>query len=231
MGNALWKANRAIAADRDEEEMIRPPTEIRSAKSDEVPHAVAAIVAAFLTDPPARFAWPSPHHYLPAMSLAVREFAGSSFKHGTAYVSADFCGAALWLPPGVEPNGEALEKVFRDTATGEHLDDLLATFEKMGQSHPKEAHWYLPLIGVEPNAQGKGLGAALMHHALARCDQERALAYLEASKPENVPFYMRHGFEVTGEIQIGAAPLVTPMFRRPRPWSERQEMFCARVLV
>jgi len=150
------------------------------------------------------------------MPLATREFAGSSFKHGTAYVSADFCGAALWLPPGVKPNEEALERVFRDTAKGDHLDDLLATFEKMGQSHPQEAHWYLPMIGVEPNAQGKGIGAELMRHALARCDQERALAYLESSKPQNIPFYLRHGFEVIGEIRIGAAPLVTPMLRRPR---------------
>ena len=193
--------------------MIRPSTEIRSATSDEMPRTVAAIVAAFLTDPPARFAWPSPHDYLQTMPLATREFAGSSFKHGTAYVSADFCGAALWLPPGVKPNGEVLEKVFRDTAKREHLDDLLATFEKMEQSHPREAHWYLPQIGVDPNAQRKGLGAALMRHALARCDQERALAYLEASKPQNVPFYLRHGFEVIDEIQIGAAPPVTPMLR------------------
>lgn len=196
--------------------MVHPSIEIRSAASDEIPRAIAAIVAAFLTDPPARFAWPSPHDYLVAMPVATGEFAGSSFQHGTAYVSADFCGAALWLPPGVEPNGRALEKVFRDTARPEHMDDLLGTFEKMEQSHPREAHWYLPQIGVEPNAQGKGIGAALMRHALARCDQERALAYLEASKPQNIPFYQRHGFEVIGEIQVGSAPLVTPMLRKPR---------------
>src|SRR5688500_10713642 len=136
--------------------MMRPSTEIRSATVDEMPRAIATIVAAFLTDPPARFAWPSPYDYLQAMPLATREFAGSCAEHGTAYVSADFCGAALWLPPGVQPDGKALERVFRETAKREHLDDLLATFEKMGQSHPQEAHWYLPMIGVEPNAQGKG---------------------------------------------------------------------------
>jgi ribosomal protein S18 acetylase RimI-like enzyme len=197
-------------------EMSRPSSEIRSATLDEMPRAISAIVAAFLTDPPARFAWPSPHDYLLAMPLATREFAGSCFEHGTAYVTADFSGAALWLPPGVQPNGEAVERVFRDTAKHEHLGDLLATFEKMDQSHPGEAHWYLPQIGVEPNAQGRGLGAALMRHALARCDRERMPAYLEASKPQNIPFYQRYGFEVIGEIQIGAAPLVTPMLRRPR---------------
>lgn len=196
--------------------MTRPSIEIRSAASDEMPQAVAAIVAAFLTDPPARFAWPSPHDYLSAMPVATRAFAGSCIKHGTAYVSSDFRGAALWLPPGVEPDGEALEKVFRDTAKREHLADLLATFEKMETSHPQEPHWYLPQIGVDPTAQGQGLGAALMRHALARCDQERALAYLEASKPENIPFYERHDFEVIGQVQVGAGPLITPMLREPR---------------
>ena len=189
---------------------------IRSATPDEIPRVVATIVAAFIADPPARFAWPSAHDYLQTMPLATREFAGSCFEHGTAYVSADLCGAALWLPPGVEPDGEALGKMFRETAKREHLDDLLATFEKMEQSHPREPHWYLPQIGVDPSAQGTGLGAALMRHALARCDREQALAYLEASKPDNIPFYQRHGFEVMYEIQVGAAPPVTPMLRRPR---------------
>jgi ribosomal protein S18 acetylase RimI-like enzyme len=196
--------------------MIQPSTEIRSATIDEIPSVIATIVAAFITDPPARFAWPSPRDYLHTMPLATREFAGSCFEHGTAYVSADFRGAALWLPPGVEPDGETLETMFRDTAKREHLDDLLATFEKMEQSHPREPHWYLPQIGVDPNAQGQGIGAALMRHALTRCDQDQAMAYLEASKPQNIPFYQRYGFETIGEIQIGAAPVVTPMLRKPR---------------
>ncbi len=196
--------------------MAGPSFDIRVSTRDEMPQAVASIVAAFITDPVARFAWPAPYDHLRAMPLATREFAGGSFEHGTAYVSDDFCGVALWLPPGVHPNGEALERVFRDTARPEHLDDLLATFEKMEQSHPDEPHWYLPMIGVEPNAQGRGLGGALMRHAVARCDHEAAVAYLESSNPRNITLYERHGFEVMGKIQVGAGPVVTPMLRRPR---------------
>ena len=162
--------------------MIRPSTEIRSATPDEMPQAISALVAAFLTDPFARFGWPSPHAYL----RAAREFAGASFDHGTAYVSADFRGAALWLPPGVHPDGEALEAAVRDTADPQHLDDVLGTFEKMAQFHPEEPHWYLPMIGVEPTAQGRGLGAELMRHAVTRCDGEAVLAYLESSNPRNI---------------------------------------------
>ena len=84
--------------------MMRPSTEVRSATPDEMPRAIAAVVAAFRTDPVARFAWPSPHDHLRTMPLATREFASKSFEYGTAYVSADFCGTALWLPPGRHPS-------------------------------------------------------------------------------------------------------------------------------
>jgi GNAT superfamily N-acetyltransferase len=196
--------------------MIPPATEVRGAAHDEMPQAVAAIVAAFLTDPVARFAWPSPHDHLRGMALAAREYATKSFEHGAACIAADFCGAALWLPPGVYPDGDALERILHDTARPAHLDDLLGTFMQMEQSHPTEPHWYLPIIGVEPNAQGRGLGAGLMGFALARCDREGTLAYLESSNPKNISLYRRCGFEETGEIKVGAAPLVTPMVRQPR---------------
>ena len=62
--------------------MIRPSTEIRSATPDEMPRAISALVAAFLTDPFARFGWPSPHAYLRAAPVVAREFAGASFDHG-----------------------------------------------------------------------------------------------------------------------------------------------------
>src|SRR5262245_33944684 len=104
--------------------MTRPSIEIRSATSREMSHAVAVIVAAFITDPISRFAWPSPREHLRGMELAARVFADDSSAHNATYVSADYCGAAIWLPPGVHPNGDALERIFRDTAVPEHLDDL-----------------------------------------------------------------------------------------------------------
>jgi GNAT superfamily N-acetyltransferase len=195
--------------------MNHPSIDIRQATPDDMPHAVAVIVAAFAVDPAARFAWPMLRDYLRAMPLGVREFAGSSFDHGTADIAADFSGTALWLPPGVQP-GEAIDKVFRDTAQPEHLGDLLATFEKMGEWHPKEAHGYLAMIGVDPKAQGTGIGSALMRPGLARCDRDGTLAYLETANPKNIPLYQRFGFEVIGEIQVGAAPRMTPMLRQPR---------------
>lgn len=197
--------------------MIGPSTEIRVARPDEAAQAISTIVAAFITDPFARFVWPSVHEYLRYSPEFVREFAGGSFEYGSAYVSADFCGAALWLPPDVHPNGDGLEKIVRETTPPEHLDDVLVVLQQMEQSHPQQSHWYLPTIGVEPVARGRGVGGLLMGRAVARCDEEGAFAYLESTNPQNISLYERHGFEVIREIRVGACPVVTPMLRRPDP--------------
>jgi ribosomal protein S18 acetylase RimI-like enzyme len=88
--------------------------------------------------------------------------------------------------------------------------------EQMARHHPDEPHWYLPLIGVDPAHQGKGLGGALMSYALERCDCDGTTAYLESTNPRNVSLYERHGFTAVGRIQVGTSPPIVPMVRRPR---------------
>lgn len=196
--------------------MNGPTVETRTARPDEMPRVISCIVAAFIADPFARYVWPSLHEYLHSSPRFIREFAGGSLEHGSAYVSADFSGAALWLPPGVHADAVAVEKVVRETTQPEHLDDVLFTLQRMEESHPHETHWYLPTIGVEPNAQRRGLGEALMRHALARCDKEGLPAYLESTNPRNISLYERHGFKAVGQIRVGACPVITPMRREPR---------------
>jgi GNAT superfamily N-acetyltransferase len=68
--------------------------------------------------------------------------------------------------------------------------------------HPKEVpepHWYLPLLGVDPRLQRQGAGSALLKVILDRADKDALPAYLWTAKSRNVPFYQRHGFEVSTE--------------------------------
>jgi ribosomal protein S18 acetylase RimI-like enzyme len=154
--------------------------------------------------------------YLAGMPAIVRAFGGNGYAHGSVYVAADGSGAAMWLPPGVEPDGETLEALAMDNAPVERRADLGGVFERMGEAHPHEPHWYLPLIGVDPARQGQGIGAALLRHALARIDADGLPAYLESSNPRNIELYRRHGFEPTGTIQVGTSPPIVPMLRRAR---------------
>jgi ribosomal protein S18 acetylase RimI-like enzyme len=88
--------------------------------------------------------------------------------------------------------------------------------QQMARYHPREPHWYLPLLGVDPARQGQGLGSRLLEHATWLFDLDGAVAYLESSNPRNVSLYQRHGFEALGRIQVGSSPVFTPMRRDPR---------------
>jgi GNAT superfamily N-acetyltransferase len=178
--------------------------------------AVDTIVLGFSGDPVARWCWPDPHRYLTSMPVFVRAFAGKAFRQGGAFCTGDLAGAALWLPPGVHPDGEALGAVLEGTLTSAVRADLLQMIEQLQSYHPREPHWFLPLIGVDPVHRGKGYGAALLSHALAACDREHKAAYLESTNPRNMSLYERHGFRPLGRVQVGQAPPFVPMLRAPR---------------
>ena len=189
---------------------------IKTLKPDDAVRAIDTIVLAFAADPMTRWTWPNPHQYLAAMPRMARAFGGRAFAHGGALATDDDAGAALWLPPGVEPDGEGLSEVMQSTLSPSQLEDGAGIFEQMAAYHPHEPHWYLPLIGVDPAYQGKGYGDALMRYALERCDREQVPAYLESTNPRNVSLYRRHGFEPLGTIQVGSSPPLVPMLRKPR---------------
>jgi ribosomal protein S18 acetylase RimI-like enzyme len=195
---------------------------VRSATVTESRPVVDVITLAFSTDPMARWSLPDPQQYLALMPSVVQAFGGKAFDAQTAYCVDRYRGAALWLPPGVEPDSERLQAIMDENVSPEILPDLMGVFEQMGAFHPHESHWYLPLIGVDPALQGQGLGGALMRHAVERCDREGLPAYLESSNPRNISLYLRHGFEIMGTIQVGGSPRMTPMFRRPRQGARSQ---------
>jgi GNAT superfamily N-acetyltransferase len=66
------------------------------------------------------------------------------------------------------------------------------------------------------SGKGQGYGSALVKHGLTVCDRDERLAYLECTKPRNIDFYQRYGFELLGTIQIGKAPPLFPMMRSAR---------------
>jgi ribosomal protein S18 acetylase RimI-like enzyme len=188
---------------------------IRSASPSDEAAAIATVVLAFAADPVARWSWPDPGAYLAHFPAFVKAFGGRAFAEGAAHTVDDYAGAALWLPPGVGPDEEAMDALLERTTPAQLQGDIAALLEQMGRYHPSEPHWYLPLIGVDPARQGQGHGSALMRHALAACDRDKRLAYLESTNPRNVPLYQRLGFEALGTIQAGSSPPLFPMLRKP----------------
>lgn len=201
-----------------------PDIEVRLAQKADVKALSRTLGRAFFDDPvmmwmfpddkqrakglPRMWATMTRHHYL----------AGGGVEIATR--GPDVGAAAAWDPPGrwKQSRLEGLRMLPAFVlAFGSRLRGAQAVEDMMKERHPEDPHWYLFAIGSDPTVRGAGFGQALMRSRLDRCDTEHAPAYLESSKQENVSYYMRFGFEVTGEIQLpNGGPKMWPMWRAAR---------------
>jgi GNAT superfamily N-acetyltransferase len=195
---------------------IKPPSVASIAGDTEIEHAIATLVLAFATDPVARWMYNDPHQYLVHIPRLFRALGASSFEARAAQRTSDGTGIAIWLPPGVHGEDGPLEAVIAGSIVGERQAEAAAIFGQTEHYRPTEPHWYLSLIGVEALHRNKGCGAALLQHRLRQCDREHYSAYLWSSNPLNIPFYERHGFKISGTIQVGSSPSLFPMLRCAR---------------
>jgi GNAT superfamily N-acetyltransferase len=177
---------------------------------------ISVMVLAFAADPVARWMYRDPQRYLAYFGRFIRAFACKAFSTGTASCIHGDLGGALWLPPGVRPDKDAIAVILDESVPPDVMADVNAMFIEMAAYHPRNPHWYLPTIGIEPHVHRKGLGSALLAEALGRCDQEHMPAYLESSNPANATFYRRLDFEPLGVIRAGHSPPMVPMLRGAR---------------
>ena len=178
--------------------------------------AISTLTIAFSGDPVARWFLSDAGAYLTYWPQFVSALAGNAFAAGTADSIGDCGGVALWLPPDVGSDDEAIAAITAEAVPEPDQEEVFSVLGQMGEYHPTERHWYLPLMGVDVPKEGGGLGSALLRHAAERCDRDGLPAYLEATNPRNKRLYAAHGFEELGVIQAGGSPPIWPMLRKPR---------------
>ncbi|HEV2125944.1 MAG TPA: GNAT family N-acetyltransferase, partial [Chloroflexota bacterium] len=147
-----------------------PP--IKTARASDTERVVTVLALAFSADPIVRWVYPDPHQYWTHGPVLIRTFGGKALEHGTAHCAGDYAGAALWLPPAIRPDEDALVALLERSVAERTQGEVFGVLEQMDAYHPSEPHWYLPLMGVDPPRQGKGFGSALLRHALAQCDRD-----------------------------------------------------------
>jgi ribosomal protein S18 acetylase RimI-like enzyme len=198
-----------------------PPVEVRALTRDDVPEVVKMLARTFDDDPVTNYIFPSARRRAPGLRMYFRlQIVNDFLAHGGVLTTADHTGAAVWGPPG-KPMQTGVRGLLGVLPVAPYvignLSRTLRELARIQSLHPKEPHWYLATLGTHVDHQGKGIGSAVMQPILDRCDAEGIPAYLESSKERNVPFYRRHGFEVTHEIKGDDIPTIWTMWREPRP--------------
>ncbi|MDZ7768084.1 MAG: GNAT family N-acetyltransferase [Woeseiaceae bacterium] len=81
-----------------------------------------------------------------------------------------------------------------DEAFGRFMT-AMAHIEPFREQDMPPQHWYLALVGVDPDYSGKGIGSALLRPILEQADADGLPCYLETAEERNVAFYEMHRFE------------------------------------
>lgn len=86
----------------------------------------------------------------------------------------------------------------------------------LARRDPKDQHWHVGPVAVEPGFQRRGIGSALMQALCARMDKFPAMAYLETDRRESVPFFTRFGFKPVADAGVLDVPTWFMMRARQR---------------
>ena len=128
-----------------------------------------------------------------------------TIRKGEIYLSEDNMAAALWNSAKKEKF--SLNYIYRNLSFLFRIGikstiRILKMMNITYSQYPKNrSYFHLHLIGVLPEAQGKGLASLLMNPILAEKKANKIPVYLETANQKNVEIYKGKGFSVFNTIQ------------------------------
>jgi ribosomal protein S18 acetylase RimI-like enzyme len=183
--------------------------------------ASRVVAAAFEDDPVTLFLFPDPSRRrgeLWASGAGLRMALPLGATYTTPLPRVE--GVAAFYPPGRYPRPWWAETWhFRGAPLRLPLGAILRAmriFAATRRVHPKEPHWYLETLAVQPDRQRQGVGSFLIAPTLEQADRDALPVYLETTKAANIAYYRRFGFEVLRELTVAGGELrVWTMLRPP----------------
>jgi GNAT superfamily N-acetyltransferase len=196
---------------------------------------LAQVIAdAFFDLPQSRWLISDPGQRRVVFPAYFRIFVDHALAAGLVHTTQGRTGVALWLPvsaDGPVPPGTGYN-VRLAQITGPWAARFQVLDTELGRRHPAgTAHHHLAMLAVRPDAQGQGIGAAMLRSQHATLDEEGTPAYLEASTPRTwkhpprVPAPCTSGTATSRPGHRSACPAMGQHFGPcggPLPASERQ---------
>jgi GNAT superfamily N-acetyltransferase len=179
--------------------------DIVNLEPEQIPVAGRIMARAMFPDPLAAHMYPDPEERQALLPWHFRAVVRYGVLFGRVLTtSGGPTGVAIWFPPEqTSMTEERVEAAGLDAAPAvlgeEAFGRFIAVTDELEQFHQEDAagrHWYLALLGVDPDHSGQGIGSALIRPVLAEADRDALPCYLETAEQRNVGFYEQFGFDV-----------------------------------
>ncbi|WP_228973823.1 GNAT family N-acetyltransferase [Streptomyces sp. DH12] len=194
-------------------------TSVRPLTDADVPTAVDTLARAFADYPYTRHVIAAEDHEERIRRFQELCLTRVGMVYGRVWVADGGRAVAVWTTPDGDPSPAFTEL---GPLLGDLAGDRAAAHESAERAvaphRPREPAWFLDTVAVAPEAQGRGLGSAVLAPGIEAAARAGHPVFLETSSERNVSFYERLGFRVTADIVLpDAGPRTWCMRRDPRP--------------
>ena len=178
---------------------------------------------AFFDDPLMEYMVPDKDKRLKIGNWFMAKAIGYCHKWGEVHADADLAGGSAWLSPGNTTmstlrilRAGLWQVPFRIGLSGmSRFNKLDSESAKVHKKLVPGDHWYLMLLGVDPEMQKSGIGSAAIDVGAAKAQQAGLPVYLETMTQSNVDYFMKRGFEIGEEFDIDGKAHTWAMVRKP----------------
>ena len=172
--------------------------------------AGSVLSKAFSQDPVFNYLIPDTNQRLKTLNHYFQHVIKYGLHYGEVYSTPNLECISVWLPPknSSHTRWKAIKTgalVLPVKVKWKYLALQNKIYKFTDNLHKKlipYPHWYLSLIGVEPNHQGKGFGQQLLSTAINRIDPEGKPIYLETNNEKNIEIFKRSGFRILQKIIV-----------------------------
>jgi len=178
---------------------------------------------AFFDDPMTKFILPDADSRMKATDWMFTKMVSYCDRYGRVYTDEGQTGGSLWLSPG-----NTTMTTIRILRMGMwqmpfklgfggfgRFNKVDAASSKVHKKHAPGDHWYLLILGTDPDQQGNGNGSACIEIGAAQAQEAGLPVYLETMVEDNVAFYEKRGFEVVEEFVVEDELRIWSMIRNP----------------
>lgn len=191
---------------------------------EQIEQASLMLSQAFKDDPINYYAFPNPEERTKKMPYAYQYVLRYNLRYGKVFTtSPQLEGISVWV------HSDNLEASFWRTLisgamwsgmrmgweAGQRMQELDNYANEKHRKLVPSKHWYLLLLGVNPQHQGRGYASQLLNGMLKDTDGEGLPCYLEAEGCNNVSMYEHFGFKVIDEYIVPNTKVeLTAMLRK-----------------